>query len=290
MDNTMETSIRNIISEYLSQNGEPNMRVPINNRSNIQQVPQSTSAYCMDILRNNNRRMNEVMLDYQENIRDYQLNMNHFLYNIQSANTYLMNTHLINTHIQSARTTRTSSPTNGNPYVQSTNGNPYVQPTNGNHYVQPTNGNPYIQSSTPNLYTYVRSQPETATETAESETLPSMLLQTWITGLLRDVIIRPTEVQIDNATELIHYSNTIHSSNSCPISLDQFIEQEEVCVIKHCGHIFKKDSLYEWFRTSVNCPVCRYDIRTYVSAINNLDVDDATSSSSSSDNNVDDIR
>jgi len=77
-----------------------------------------------------------------------------------------------------------------------------------------------------------------------------------------DVIVHPTRAQIDQATELILYDNSmIHSQ--CAITLEPFEEGEEICRIRHCFHCFKKTAIMDWFRRNVRCPVCRYDIRDY---------------------------
>ena len=47
----------------------------------------------------------------------------------------------------------------------------------------------------------------------------------------------------------------------CPISREQFDNYDIILKINHCGHIFKKNSLLNWFETSSKCPVCRHDIR-----------------------------
>ena len=72
-----------------------------------------------------------------------------------------------------------------------------------------------------------------------------------------------SRAQIQIATRNIHYTTDL-SYNVCPISLEDFVENEEVCQIKQCGHIFKKNSIMRWFSAShVHCPVCRYDLRNY---------------------------
>lgn len=100
---------------------------------------------------------------------------------------------------------------------------------------------------------------------------------------LQDVIIRPTEQQIENATEIIQFNEAISNNNiSCPITLDSFVNGENVCRIKHCSHLFKQNALHDWFRRNVRCPVCRYDIRDYqpdvgntvINAVNNETDDD----------------
>jgi hypothetical protein len=81
---------------------------------------------------------------------------------------------------------------------------------------------------------------------------------------LQDVIVIPTSVQIANATEIIQFNESISNNNiSCPITLDSFVNGENVCRIKHCSHLFKQNALHNWFRRNVRCPVCRYDIRDY---------------------------
>ena len=47
---------------------------------------------------------------------------------------------------------------------------------------------------------------------------------------------------------------------SCPISLTRFDPSSVILRIDHCGHIFKKSSLLEWFNVNTRCPICRYNI------------------------------
>jgi hypothetical protein len=82
------------------------------------------------------------------------------------------------------------------------------------------------------------------------------------TSQLQDVIVRPTNQQIEIATENITYDSSL-SQFRCPISLESFEEGDQICRIKHCGHLFKRSSLTSWFQRNVRCPVCRYDIREY---------------------------
>lgn len=74
------------------------------------------------------------------------------------------------------------------------------------------------------------------------------------------------EQQRQNAVETIVYDGNTMRENVCPISLLPFTQGETVSQIKHCRHIFKRDSLTHWLTNySCCCPVCRYDIRNYVS-------------------------
>jgi hypothetical protein len=80
-----------------------------------------------------------------------------------------------------------------------------------------------------------------------------------------DVVVRPSNEQIANATELCTFSEQDRYNNTnCPITLELFENGEQVCRIKQCSHIFKPRAIQDWFLRNVRCPVCRYDIRDYV--------------------------
>ena len=78
------------------------------------------------------------------------------------------------------------------------------------------------------------------------------------------VIVRPTNIQISIATRTIQYSTDLSNNTRCPITLEEFQPDDMVCEIKHCRHLFKRDSIMDWFQRNVRCPVCRYDIRDYI--------------------------
>ena len=78
------------------------------------------------------------------------------------------------------------------------------------------------------------------------------------------VIIRPTPEQIQNASVLIRYSDIENPlAEYCPISLDEFNDDDQVRQIIHCGHIFHQNPFQQWFQNNSRCPICRYDIRNY---------------------------
>jgi hypothetical protein len=77
-----------------------------------------------------------------------------------------------------------------------------------------------------------------------------------------NVIVRPTQEQIQSATQFLEYDSATTSNTRCPITLEDFEEGEMVRRIIHCGHTFCETALQNWFRSNVRCPVCRYDIRT----------------------------
>jgi hypothetical protein len=80
-------------------------------------------------------------------------------------------------------------------------------------------------------------------------------------------VSHPTITQIMNATERFINNETneerIQTNTQCPITLEEFLPDEELCQIKQCQHIFKWSSLQTWFSRNSVCPVCRYDIREY---------------------------
>jgi hypothetical protein len=78
------------------------------------------------------------------------------------------------------------------------------------------------------------------------------------------VIIYPTASQIETATRRVLYRDIVTPiNNSCPISMENFNDNETVTIIRHCCHIFNSDELATWFQSNCRCPVCRYDIRNF---------------------------
>jgi hypothetical protein len=75
---------------------------------------------------------------------------------------------------------------------------------------------------------------------------------------------RVSQDQINRAVETIEYNEDM-GEERCPITLENFVVGENICRIRHCGHIFKSNGLIQWFQRNVRCPVCRYDVRTYQS-------------------------
>lgn len=82
-------------------------------------------------------------------------------------------------------------------------------------------------------------------------------------SFLDPVVVRPTSEQIDRATRNVRYRDIVRPTNSsCPITLEAFSDEEQVTMIRRCGHIFNLTAFQSWFRTNCRCPVCRYDIRS----------------------------
>lgn len=83
-------------------------------------------------------------------------------------------------------------------------------------------------------------------------------------NFLQPVPVIPSQAQIRNATETIHFGNLDSGHNqTCPITQQPFHENERILQIVPCGHCFNRRALLRWFGQSVRCPVCRYDIREY---------------------------
>jgi hypothetical protein len=71
----------------------------------------------------------------------------------------------------------------------------------------------------------------------------------------------PTQEQINCATMSVKYSSIISPKNqTCPISHNAFNDNDDVMMIKYCGHIFNPVDLTTWFQNHSTCPVCRYNI------------------------------
>jgi hypothetical protein len=81
---------------------------------------------------------------------------------------------------------------------------------------------------------------------------------------LEPVEVFPTQSQIEIATRIARFSDIVNPINSsCPISMERFNDNDNVSVIRECGHIFTTQELHSWFHSNCRCPICRYDIRTY---------------------------
>lgn len=111
-----------------------------------------------------------------------------------------------------------------------------------------------------------RSYNNTPFRSQPSNNIFDMLLQTIpLAANLENVVVRPSQEQIRNATRSIIYNstNTRIMNNTCPITLEPFEEQQMLTQITYCGHVFSQDGINRWFEGNVRCPICRYDIRSY---------------------------
>ena len=77
------------------------------------------------------------------------------------------------------------------------------------------------------------------------------------------VIVAPTQDEIQRASRELRFGDIVNPPNdSCPISLERFVENSQVTQLNHCGHIFNPTQISCWFETNVHCPMCRHDIRS----------------------------
>lgn len=120
-------------------------------------------------------------------------------------------------------------------------------------------------------------------------TLPQNLFQN-MNYNFENVIVRPSQEQIDNAVEQLLYTEDETLINTrCPITMEDFTVGERLLRIRHCGHTFREDSINNWFTTNVRCPVCRYDIRDYGTNASSSDLSMNTNNTNETenDNNAD---
>ena len=99
-----------------------------------------------------------------------------------------------------------------------------------------------------------------------NSTAASSQITNLIYSFLEPIEIFPTQSQIESATRVVRFGDIIRPLNSaCPITLENFNENDQVLLIRQCSHIFSNTGLISWFRTNCRCPVCRFDIRNYIS-------------------------
>lgn len=127
------------------------------------------------------------------------------------------------------------------------------------------NNRPYIIDSITE-YTIPRSFISTSRNmsTNPTETSARNLFNELFSSFMEPVEVYPTQSQIEAATRRVRYCDISRPAyTQCPISLEDFNDNEMVTVIRPCGHIFQSEHLMNWFRTNCRCPVCRFDIREY---------------------------
>jgi hypothetical protein len=142
----------------------------------------------------------------------------------------------------------------------------------------------YNSPINPSVYTTPQVRPRTSRNNQNTDIDISNFLSNFLNT---SVIIRPTNEQIQHASRVIRYGDISNPlSETCPISLERFGNEDMVRQILHCGHIFCQNQFQEWFNNNVRCPVCRYDIRNYRS--NNRNTPAESSNSHLDDDQLDD--
>lgn len=132
-----------------------------------------------------------------------------------------------------------------------------------------TNEQPYVQTA-PNMYFPVPTRPyENGARVYypnRTNTFTELFAQHLRNAINNStpVVVRPTELQIEQATENMLFSELppeVERIYTCPVSHDTFRNNSEITRICHCGHYFGREAIMTWFSMNVHCPICRYDIR-----------------------------
>jgi hypothetical protein len=71
------------------------------------------------------------------------------------------------------------------------------------------------------------------------------------------IMLTPEQIQ-EHISTITYHSGL--SESRCPISMEDFSENESISQINSCHHIFKTTGLMNWLRRNNTCPVCRQPI------------------------------
>lgn len=239
------------------------------------------------IYRNLTHSMRDVMTGYNNTINNYNQNIsgylsaiNEYRNDVRVMQSQLFNNlpypqqNILHTPINSARSSRTNTPS---------------RPTR----TRASNIGSYpIRTNVGNTESYTFSSPDSLFSNIFSFPINNLGTRTY-----EDVIVSPTRREIENAIEVFNYTESESQPHrNCPITMEDFVINDRVSRIRHCGHTFREEAINNWFRLNVRCPVCRYDIREYRNNdtidISNNDTTDISSNNidiSNSSINTDDI-
>jgi len=182
------------------------------------------------------------------------LNSNHNLYNNTRRN-HSNHNHNSNNNTNNSNSNNSNSNNSNSNNSNSNNSIRRWQNTQNNSERIMGNNRPYVVDS---IVEY------TIPRTRRNNRISDELFDQIFNNFLQPVQIYPTQSQIEIATRRVRYCDISRPINtSCPISMEDFNDNDMVTVIRHCGHTFHTENLMNWFRTNCRCPVCRYDIRDY---------------------------
>lgn len=230
-----------------------------NNNRHFNESNNTTNSNSVNPYSNLLENLNQQMIEYHDNMSTYLSIINEFITNNNLQNRLRPTPIIQEVNNQRPLYNNTSnlfSTRNNNPsFSSSFNTNPFLPRNNtdlftGNEQVNNTNNN---TANNRNI--------STATEPIRNFSFN--FLPPGITSpLFRNVIVRPSEQQIEAASETLEYNeNDILMNNQCPISLEDFRTGDRIRRIRYCGHCFSETSFNTWFNSNVRCPICRHDIR-----------------------------
>ena len=210
---------------------------------------------------------------YNDNIRQ----INNLTESIHLLND--TNTHIRNLLIQMLYTPQTSTITNRRNILRQNNRTHNFRENLRRIFL---NNTPYIID---NVQRYNIPSPSFERNNEWNNTTSNNISQI-LQNFFQPIDVFPTPTQIETATRTVRYCDIVSPINrSCPISLENFDDNDIVTVIRFCGHIFNRDELNTWFRSNCRCPVCRYDIRNYQANTSNIDVRNDESNTTHEDTN-----
>ena len=275
------TELENILQQIMNEYGQPTTTRPSSRNQQQQQL--------IDMLRTVINEHRYTMLDHRDVMR------NAHTATIETLRTIREMFSEINTPTNVARTNvaRTNvARTNVTPNVTGTNVTPNVTGTNVTPNVTRTNTTPNVARTnvTPNNTTIPNVTRTNVTSANATRRSPIDYLFTYMyyPPPQENVVVRPTQTQINNATEIITYTPEICTHTQCPITLEEFQSGDILRRIIECGHAFREPAINNWFTTSVRCPACRYDIRDYIATYNDISANDISANDISA-NNITDI-
>ena len=199
--------------------------------------------------RNLTLSMRNVMMGYNSAINNYNQNISRFL---TTMDDYRRDIHVFQNQLFHNRSHITRNIPDLNQNQTTPPSTPNVSNRNTPSRMRNVRNNLGINRattfSTPmSLYSNLFSLPRTRTN---------------VIPTFEDVVVAPTIEEINNAVETFEYVDGMSLiNNRCPITMEDFIVDERISRIHHCGHTFREEAINSWFRASVRCPVCRYDIR-----------------------------
>ena len=189
--------------------------------------------------------INDLLISYNNNIRDYQRNIS-----MLASIIYLQNSTRQTTWSRPTSSRSTTSTRQSTTRQQNTTVNPSTPlretsqrniPSSFDYYMQPNNQERVYYTS--NIWRNFPSM------TIPMTTTPGPLTNTeFENGTRTFVFLEENQNEVGDAV--------------CPISLEPHQYGDTLCEITGCHHIFNKANLVNWFRRSHLCPVCRYNVRT----------------------------